>query len=414
MKSDLDQLMIDHQINALWVTGPLQHNADMTYFSGVHHVTAAELLKKPGQPPVLFLYSQMEREEAEKSGLETVILNKKYPLDTYLDRADGNLSKAFATRMRDVLHDWGLSKGHIFLSGKAQANQLISLLDDLRDLLPDVEFVGYYKDSVIDQARMTKETDAMERIRQMGEITTKVVAKTQSYLTSQKVVDGHLVTEGKRPITVRDVKNKIRLWLAEAGVENPKETIFAIGKDAGIPHSTGNPEDRIEVGKPMIFDIFPCEAGGGYFYDFTRTWCLEFAPEDVQEIYQQVLAVHHQIIDELEENVLFSKYQTRTCELFSTMGHPTVAESLDLEEGYVHSIGHGVGLDIHENPFSGITSGDKDVLSRGVVFTIEPGLYYPSREIGVRIEDTLHLNPDGHFEILAKYPYDLVLPLNGK
>ncbi len=75
------------------------------------------------------------------------------------------------------------------------------------------------------------------------------------------------------------------------------------------------------------------------------------------------------------------------------------------------SIGHGLGLDIHENPFSGLTSTERDVLIEGVVFTIEPGLYYPSRGFGVRIEDTICLNTDGKFEVMAEYPYDLVLPI---
>jgi Xaa-Pro aminopeptidase len=70
-----------------------------------------------------------------------------------------------------------------------------------------------------------------------------------------------------------------------------------------------------------------------------------------------------------------------------------------------------IGLDIHEKPFSGITSSKDDILKPGVVFTIEPGLYYPSKNVGVRIEDTVYLNTNGTFEILADYPYDLVLPM---
>ena len=77
----------------------------------------------------------------------------------------------------------------------------------------------------------------------------------------------------------------------------------------------------------------------------------------------------------------------------------------------MHSIGHGLGLDIHENPFSGMTASHADILVPGSVFTIEPGLYYPSRNIGVRIEDTVYLNQQEEFEILADYPYDLVLPI---
>ena len=83
------------------------------------------------------------------------------------------------------------------------------------------------------------------------------------------------------PLTIRDVKQRINLWLSERGAENPEDTIFAIGRDAGVPHSSGNPMTSLRLGQTIVFDIYPCEAGGGYFYDFTRTWCLGYAPDEV-------------------------------------------------------------------------------------------------------------------------------------
>jgi Xaa-Pro aminopeptidase len=68
-------------------------------------------------------------------------------------------------------------------------------------------------------------------------------------------------------------------------------------------------------------------------------------------------------------------------------------------------------LDIHESPFSGISATERDILLPGVVFSVEPGLYYPSSGTGVRIEDSVFLNPEGKFEILADYDYKLVLPV---
>jgi len=80
-------------------------------------------------------------------------------------------------------------------------------------------------------------------------------------------------------------------------------------------------------------------------------------------------------------------------------------------DGYVHSLGHGVGLNIHERPFSGINTSDEERLAPGVVITSEPGLYYPEKGMGFRIEDTIWVRPDGRMEILADYPYDFVLPM---
>jgi Xaa-Pro aminopeptidase len=207
------------------------------------------------------------------------------------------------------------------------------------------------------------------------------------------------------------MKGLINLWLAERGAENPEDTIFAIGRDAGVPHSSGTPSDLMRLGQTIVFDIYPCEAGGGYFYDFTRTWCLGYAPDAVQALHEQVRTVFHTLKQEIKTGVSFSQSNIRTCELFEAMGHPTPLTNPNTEEGYVHSVGHGVGLKIHERPFSGFSAVKEDILKPGVVITLEPGLYYPERGMGVRLEDTLWARPDGTFEVLAEYPEDLVLPV---
>jgi len=245
----------------------------------------------------------------------------------------------------------------------------------------------------------------------MGEISISVVGKVKDFLTAHKTKNSILVKSNGDPLTVGEVKKNINLWLAEAGVENPEGTIFAIGRDAGVPHSSGNPKDILELGKTIIFDIFPAEAGGGYFFDFTRTWCLGYAPDKVMQLYEDVSMVYQQVMSEIEVNSSSSQYQDRTCELFAEMGHPTIKSNPQTQEGYVHSLGHGVGLYIHEYPR--ISSNFKDDrLSPGSVVTIEPGLYYPERGMGVRLEDTVWMRPDGEIEVLVPYPHDLVLPVS--
>lgn len=411
MRSDIDALIKEQKIDALWVMGAMKHNADMVYFTGTQEVKSADLFKLAGKPPVVYHATSMEREEAAKSGLETHAFDTAMPLETYLKKHHGDLTAAMAMRYSDVFKDIGLSKGCVAVSGTAPVHFAFSILTALKPMLPEIEFTSFLKDSVIQKSRMTKDPDEAARIRKMGLITTSVVGKVVDFLTSRKVENNHLVSEDGKPVTISTVKSRINLWLTELGAENPEETIFAIGRDAGIPHNTGNPDDKIELGKPIVFDIYPCEKGGGYFYDFTRTWCLDYAPDEVQRLHDQVASVYHQITGTLEAGKPFKFYQEKTCQLFSAMGHATIADEPDITEGYVHSIGHGLGLDVHENPFSGITATESDILIPGVVFTIEPGLYYPSKGMGVRIEDTVYLNPKGQFEILADYPYDLVLPM---
>ena len=101
-----------------------------------------------------------------------------------------------------------------------------------------------------------------------------------------------------------------------------------------------------------------------------------------------------------------------TCDFFEDRGHPTIATNTKTEEGYVHSLGHGLGLAVHEEPrFSDVPS-NTDVLKPGHVFTVEPGLYYPERGYGIRIEDVIWIAPDGVIHNLTDFPKELVVNLS--
>ncbi|HMD88639.1 MAG TPA: M24 family metallopeptidase [Anaerolineaceae bacterium] len=409
MKSDLDTFMAADNLNALLITGAGMHNPAMVYLTGGAHLTQADLIVKKGQKPVLF-HGAMERDEAAKSGLPTRTYSN-YPYGELLKTANGDPYLARALRYQRMFNDVGVTSGKVALYGRVDIGQGFAIISALQKLMPEIEFLGGANDDVLFNARYTKDAVEIERIRQMGKVTTEVVGLTADFLSSQPIKESRLCRPDGQPWTIGDVKKRINLWLAERGAENPEDTIFAIGHDSGVPHSSGNPADILQLGQTIVFDIYPCEMGGGYFYDFTRTWCLGFAPDEAQKLYDQVRSVYQQLVKELKVNAPFKNYQQLTCELFESVGHPTILSSPDTEVGYVHSIGHGVGLNIHERPFSGSDSSDKDILSPGTVITIEPGLYYPEQGMGVRLEDTYWVNPEGKIEILADFPMDLVLPV---
>ena len=409
MKTDLDSLMSANQITALMIVGAAQHNPSMVYLTGIRHLTGAELIKKCGEPPMLF-HPPMERDEAARTGLRTRSYNA-YPMGPLLKQAGNDRFKALVLRYRQMLFDAGVTSGKVLVYGLASAGSTYSLLKALENSVPGLEFAGDFEGAVLLQAMMTKDADEIEHIRQMGKITTEVVGLTADFLTSHDVKDGNLVRPDGQPLRIKDVKNRINLWLSERGADNPEGTIFAMGRDAGVPHSSGSPEDILSLGQTIVFDIFPCEAGGGYYYDFTRTWCLGYAPDAALKLYEDVRAVYQKVSQEMKVNQPCAALQRLTCELFEAQGHPTVLSHPETEEGYVHSLGHGVGLNIHEKPSSGSTATATDILAPGVIFTVEPGLYYPDRQLGVRLEDTVWVRPDGQIEILAPYPYDLVLPM---
>jgi Xaa-Pro aminopeptidase len=321
--------------------------------------------------------------------------------------------EAGALRMQKILAEYGLTRGRIAVCGKVEFSQVFAVIMRLAKLMPELEFVGESgMDSIILQAMETKEDSEVARIRQMGAVTTTIVRMVKEYLTSREVrEDEVLLKEDGQPLTIGDVKSKISLWLAERGAVDVEGVIFAIGRDAGVPHSTGNPKDPITLGKTIVFDIFPAEQGGGYFYDFTRTWSLGYATPEAQANYDQVQEIYNQVIENLDLNASFKDYHRMTCEYFESKGHPTQLNTKNPLEGYVHTLGHGLGLNVHERPWSGLQAGDDNILKPGVVITIEPGLYYPDKGMGFRIEDSYWVRPDGNVELLAEYPYDFVLEM---
>lgn len=411
MLSDIDHLMEINNLDAILVTGPATHNPPMVYLTGGGHLTNADLIKIRGADPVLF-HTPMERDEATQTGLPTRNI-ADYRLNELLEKTGGNYTQATILRYQKMLEDLNITRGRMAICGKTDAGSAYAIFSGLQKTLPDLQIIGEINDSMLLQAMATKDESQIARIRQIGHITTQVVGLVADFLTSHKSKDSILVKSDSQPLKIGDVKSQINLWLAERGAENPEGTIFAIGRDAGVPHSSGNPDDIIRLGETIVFDIFPCEAGGGYYYDFTRTWCVGFAPDHVQKIYDDVLVVYNQIMAELKAHTHCQQYQELTCDLFEQQGHPTIRSKPETQEGYVHSLGHGLGLYVHERPWFGKNATDQDRLDPGVVVTIEPGLYYPERGLGVRLENTVWVRPDGQIEVLVDFPMDLVLPLKG-
>lgn len=409
MKSDLPALMEARGLDALLIFGDALHNPAMTYFTGVAHVTEGVLVVKRGEQPVLF-YHSMERDEAASTGLQTRSITDYNYREIY-EQEGKNPLRATARLYQRMLIDMGLTAGKVAVYGQRDAGEAFGLLSGLQELLPNIEFTGEYKDSVLLQARATKDPQEIEQMRTVAKQTVEVVGLVADFLSRQKDVGGVLTGEDGQPVTVAKVKSLINRLLAERGLDNPHGTIFAPGAEGGVPHSQGSPEAPLRLGEPIVFDIYPVQAGGGYFADFTRTWCIGHASPEAQALYDDVRSVFDTIMGELKTGVHGTVYQERVCELFEAQGHPTIRKDPLTKVGYVHSFAHGLGLDVHERPSTGRDTTPEDVLKPGMVITVEPGLYYPERGLGVRIEDAVYMHPDGSTEILAPYPYDLVIPL---
>lgn len=405
MKQDLDRLMEERGLDAILVAGKAHGNPAMYYMT--NGTVGGYVVKKRDEEAVL-LCSPIEREEAAASGLATVNL-AKYDFMTILREADNRLD-AVVELYRRMFADLGVS-GRVGFYGQMDRGSAWVSLNALNAQLETIEVYGDADVTLIDAARATKDAAEAERMREIGQRTCDIIGQTVDFLRSHDVKDGALAQADGTPLTVGRVHEQINRFIAEQRLEDPEGFIFSIGRGAGVPHNRGNPEDVLALGKTIVFDIFPCEAGGGYFADVTRTFCLGHASPEVERAYQDLYECQAKMLEAYEVGTEARRYQQMTCEFFESRGHATVASDTQTESGYVHSLGHGLGLAVHEEPRFSDTPHNTDVLRPGHIFTCEPGLYYPDRGFGMRIEDDVWIDPEGVVHNLTDFPKELVIGL---
>jgi Xaa-Pro aminopeptidase len=394
-------------LDAFVVAGRGHANPAMHYMVNGANVTRGWVVQKRGQEPVLLCWP-IERDEAAASGLTVVNLNK-YDFLSILREKEDRLGATVELHRR-MFADLDVS-GRVGFYGEADQGRAWVVLDRLNAELEDVTVYGDFETTLTDEARATKDAREAARIEEMGRRTCRIVGRTIEFLRAHQLSKEVLLQSDGTPLTIGRVHEEIRRFLCEENLEDPEGFIFAIGRDAGVPHSKGRAKDVVALGQTIVFDIFPCEAGGGYFFDMTRTFCLGYAPPEIEDAYQDVKQCVEMLVDAYAVGEEARRYQQMTCDFFEGRGHPTIASDSQTEEGYVHSVGHGLGLAIHEEPRFSDDPTNTDVLQPGHVFTCEPGLYYPERGYGIRIEDVIWIDDEGGVQNLTDFPRELVVDI---
>jgi Xaa-Pro aminopeptidase len=139
----------------------------------------------------------------------------------------------------------------------------------------------------------------------------------------------------------------------------------------------------------------------------TRTFCVGEPSETIEAWHDLTLEAQQAALETIEAGISGSSVHDAVCDVYEDAGVPTLRADKNAETGFIHTTGHGVGLDIHE--FPRISEQDTE-LEAGNVVTIEPGLYDPAIG-GVRIEDLVVVTEDG-YENLTEYDKELVIESN--
>ncbi len=401
MLSDLDILMRARGIDAVIVPMHESAHAAFRWITRGAKVTRGYVIKLVDRDPLLLAYP-MERDEAAATGLKTRLIHD-FGYDAIFKSA-ANTIDAYATFFEAVLRELGSGKVIAFVG-----NLPFHLYHGIAEKMQERGWTIYRSSGhdLTQLARKRKESWEIETIASVGTRTEAVVDRVRRILRQCVVERDHLLCQGE-VLTLGHLKQVVSSEISRLGMIEDHETILSQGRDAGIPHSRGDAAAMVRPSVPIVLDIFPSDRDSGYFFDLTRTFCVGPIPADLQRVHGDVLAAFQLAAVEMRAGTKASSYQALVCDFFEARGYATTRSNPQTLDGYVHSLGHGVGLEVHEKPFFGLTPTNADMVEVGDIVTIEPGLYFPDREIGVRIEDTLVVRDDGRVESLCRSDRGLV------
>lgn len=180
----------------------------------------------------------------------------------------------------------------------------------------------------------------------------------------------------KEGVTELEVAGELELNFKKLGSKPAFETIVAFGKNSSVPHhQTG--ETKLESGMPVLMD-FGCTYKG-FCSDITRTMFYGKPSSRFLSVYDAVLNAHIKAFNEIQSGMKASEADKVARDYLKTF---------NLSDYFAHSLGHGIGVKIHEYPT--LNTKSNAILKDGMVFSIEPGVYLQG-EFGIRIEDTVTL-----------------------
>jgi Xaa-Pro aminopeptidase len=280
----------------------------------------------------------------------------------------------------------------------------VGTADALRDRGIDVSVDG---DDTLRTVRAVKTDEEIDAIRTAQRANQAAMRRAESLLAEADVAaagddaeTGRLLHVGD-PLTSERVATAIEVTLLEHGCALD-ETIVAGGEQAADPHDRGS--GPLRANEPIIVDIFPRSKATRYNGDMTRTFCVGDPDPAAREWYDLTERALSAALDAVEPGATGADVHAAACEVYEEAGEPTFRTDPETETGFIHSTGHGIGLDVHELPRLASGGGE---LEPGHVVTVEPGLYDPAVG-GVRIEDLVVVTEDG-YENLTEYPVEFVV-----
>jgi Xaa-Pro aminopeptidase len=342
-------------------------DADFTYASGFP--VEAGLYIRFGDGDDVLVASPLEIDRARSQSKAARKLG--FAEAGYVDHGEYASWPRLAARM---LHDKGLDEARV--SPRLQA----AYLEELRSAGLEVEIDR----QLFKAERRHKSAEEAGFIQAAQRAAEAAVTEIARLLAQSEIKDGVLWLDG-RQLTSERLYARAQLLLGEMGFSCP-EMIVAGSPECAMPHFRG--EGPIRAHAPVIIDIFPSSRASHYYGDLTRTLVVGEVPDEIRRMHAAVLQALDAGIESIRAGVPGRDVHHAVCQVLVDRGYGTTTKGYEGPEGGAkmnHSTGHGVGLDVHEEP--GLRGPNEEPLIDGDVVTVEPGLYLMGLG-GVRVEDT--------------------------
>ena len=251
------------------------------------------------------------------------------------------------------------------------------------------------------QRRRVKNEAELAGIRRAQKGAEEAMGAARQLLHRAEPSNGAVVLDGEQ-LTCERIKLEIQRVFGEHGLASD-EFIVSHGPQSAVGHDMGS--GRIAPGESIVIDLWPRDRESACYADMTRTFVVGEISDELREYQRLVYDALQRSLESVRAGVEGRKVFEEVCELFHDAGQPTQLSKEPgtvLDSGFYHGLGHGVGLEVHEQPWLGRAPG---LLVAGDVVTLEPGLYRHGYG-GVRLEDLALVTEDGCVN-LTSFPYDL-------
>lgn len=349
--------MTTHGWDLLLITDP-KHVYYLTGFASDPHERFLGLVLTHGEEPLLMVPALDGDAAAAASSISNIVTHQ----DT------DNPYELLRTQIKGSIGTMALEKDQL----------TVSRYEQLQQFLP----ARSYKDAgqVLREMRVRKSEDEIIKMKQAAVLVEEVL--TQG-LKQVKI--------GMREI---ELVAELEYLMKRLGADGPSfDTMVLTGTNTALPHGVPGSK-QIEQGDLLMFDLGVY--AGGYASDITRTFAVGQISSEQERIYNTVLAANEAAIQAVKPGVTYGSIDKTAREVIDAAGYGPA---------FLHRLGHGLGMDVHEYP--SIHGLNEDLLQPGAVFTIEPGIYVPGVG-GVRIEDDVHVTDSG-VEVLTSFPKQLTV-----